>query len=667
MCGIAGILDGSQGPPVEFEHLRRMVAMLRHRGPDEYGLYRDGQIGLAHSRLSIIDLAGGSQPIHNEDKTVWVAFNGEVFNYIELRAQLEALGHRFYTQSDTEVIVHCYEQYGQLAWERLNGQFAIALWDRADRKLLLVRDRMGILPLFHARAGAAVLFASEAKALFASGRLTPKFDKTGLVETFVRWAPTPPNTVFQGVRSVPPGAVVCFDRDLRESLRYYWKPDLSEAAELRNLSVPEAAEALGEKLTRAVRLRLRADVPVGAYLSGGLDSSMISSLIHQADSSPLQTFAVRFEDPRFDETAEQRRMAELLGTQHHEFLCGPAEIREALPDVIWHCETPLLRTAPAPLFLLSRLVHSRGMKVVLTGEGADELLAGYDVFREDKIRRFWARRPDSKMRSALLSRLYAYVGDSEGKNNALWRRFFGRGLTETDHPFYSHRIRWANTGWSLRFLGRNVRDGVDPESLDARTQLALPDGWEEWGALGRAQAIEIRTFLSPYLLACQGDRMGMGHSLEIRPPFLDPHVVDFCCHLPARLKLRGLRGKVALRALGARSLPADIWNRPKHPYRAPMTPPLFGADSPDYVEALMSESSLRQSGFIDSSAAGKLVAKARRQEGRMGGEREEMALVGLLTLQLLGRFFMEEFSDRAAQARKALDNCQLAVLEDHSP
>ncbi len=665
MCGIAGILVGCDTAPVSFEELRRMVAMLRHRGPDGYGLYRDERVGLAHARLSIIDLSGGAQPIHNEDKTVWVTFNGEIFNYVELRNQLEGAGHRFYTQSDTEVIVHCFEEYGAGAWEKFNGQFALALWDSRKRRLWLVRDRVGILPLHYARLPGRVLFGSEAKSLFASGHLVPRFCAHGLIQAFVRWSAAAPLTVFEGVRSVLPGSAVCFDEELRSAESYYWRCDMAERPDAERLGLDDAAEALGEKLDRAVKLRLRADVPVGAYLSGGLDSSVIGHLIRRTDSSPLQTFAVRFEDPAFDETPQQRRMAGLLRTEHRETLCGDGEIRSALPEVIWHCETPLLRTAPVPLFLLSRLVNEHGMKVVLTGEGADELLAGYNIFKEDKIRRFWARQPQSRIRPMLLSRLYPYVGQRGDRKESLWEQFFRRGLTDVDHPFYSHMIRWQNTAWALRFLSPDVRGEVDPEQLLADAADAMPPGWGQWPPLARAQLIEINTFMSSYLLSCQGDRVAMAHSVEVRYPFLDPEVVDFCAALPAAVKLRGLRDKLVLRRMASRFLPPEIWGRPKHPYRAPMTTTLFGQDSPEYLHKLLSKSGMARFGLLAGDTAGRLVAKAQERAGRMSGEREEMALVGILTLQLLAEFFLERFADRAAEARTGLDRWQLSVFEDH--
>jgi len=664
VCGIAGILTDPDCGPTSLEELRRMVAMLCHRGPDGYGLYRDSHVGLAHSRLSIIDLMGGAQPMCNEDGSIWVTFNGEIFNHVELRRQLEDTGHRFSTQSDTEVIVHCFEEYGPGAWEVFNGQFALALWDARAHELWLVRDRVGILPLYYARADGRIVFGSEAKAIFASGHLAPQFDGRGLTEVFMRWAAPAPATVFRKVRSLPPGTAMRFDEQLRERQTHYWQPDFSEHSELSDLSLDDAAEALGERLARAVRLRLRADVPVGAYLSGGLDSSVIGRLIRQVDSSPLQTFAVRFADPEFDETDHQRRMAELLRTHHEEIVCSADEIGKALPEVVWHCETPLLRTAPAPLFYLSELVNRRGMKVVLTGEGADELIAGYDIFKEDKIRRFWARQPESSVRPALLSKLYSYVADAQVRSGSLWRKSFSRGLTDVEDPFYSHRIRWSNAAWSLRFLAPDLRGGADPEEMNAGMVGAMPPNWRSWQPLARSQMIEIHTFMSPYLLSCQGDRVAMGHSVEVRYPFLDPHVVDFCAQLPRRLKLRGLQDKVVLRRLASGILPREISQRPKQPYRAPMGSVVFGQRVPDYVDDLLSESSLAKFGLIEQRSASKLIQKARRRAGRMTGEREQMALIGLVTLQLLARLFQVDFDARARRARKKLDYMRLTVLED---
>ena len=668
MCGIAGIVAAAGEAPPEPDRLRDMMAAIAHRGPDGHGMFHDERVGLGHLRLSIVGLAGGFQPLTGEDGTVWLSFNGEIFNHLELRRELTALGHRFVTDTDSEVIVHAYEQYGERAWSMFNGQFAFALWDRRAGQLWLVRDRLGILPLHWAQVGRRIVFGSEAKALFASGLVEPELDPSGLTQVFTRWSAMAPATAFAGVRSVRPGAALRIDaHDLRVTEQQWWQPDMTVDPRVAALSPEAAADELGDRLTDAVRLRLRADVPVGAYLSGGLDSSVIGSLVRQVDTGHLETFAVRFSDPAFDETPEQRRMAGLLRTEHHEIVCGPDEIARALSDVVWHCETPLLRTAPVPLYLLSGLVREAGMKVVLTGEGADEMLAGYSIFKEDRVRRFWARQPDSTMRPALFSRLHPEVQAGGARASGMWSRFFGRELTATDLPFYAHLVRWHNTAWTTRMLHPDLRaaaagptgagtagTGAGAPGDDALL-AEMPPGWSSWDPLARAQWVEIATFMSPYLLACQGDRVAMAHGVEVRYPFLDPEVVDLCSSLPPEHKLVGLHDKAALRRLASRTLPPEIWRRPKQPYRAPMTTALFGPDEPAYVSDLMSDATVDDLGLLDPRAARLLRDRARGRDGHLPGEREEMALVGALTLQSLAQAYLVDGKARRAADRARFD------------
>jgi asparagine synthase (glutamine-hydrolysing) len=663
MCGLAGVLAGPRAQAPDADELRRMIAMLGHRGPDGYGLLRDGPLGLAHSRLSIVGLEGGFQPLANEDGTIWVSFNGEIFNHIELRRELVGRGHRFATATDTEVIVHAFEEWGPAAWTRFNGQFAFALWDGPARRLWLVRDRLGILPLHYALAGGSLVFASEVKALLAGGRLATRFDAGALARVFAHWTVAPYGSVFAGVQAVPPGTALAIDTDLKIEETRYWRPDFTVDPVLARLSLDEAAERLAERLETAVRLRLRADVPVGVYISGGLDSSVIAALARRCNPGNIHSFGIRFADPAFDETGPQRLVAAHLGTRHHEIVCGPQDIQAALPDVVWHCETPLLRTAPAPLFLLSRLVHDSGIRVVLSGEGADEWLAGYDIFKEDRIRRFWARQPDSAARPQLLERIHAHAALAGAKDNRLWQQFFRRGLADTGDDFHSHRIRWDNTAWALRLLSPDVRAAADLPAAEAAIAAFLPSGWRQWDDLSRAQMLEIDTFMSPYLLSSQGDRVAMAHGVEVRYPFLDPEVDSLCAALPGRLRMLGLRDKLALRRLAAPLLPAEIGQRPKRPYRAPTTSALFGTGAPDYVRELMSPEALGRSGLIDASAATRLVARAHERQGQMGGEREEMALVGLLTLQILHHAFVDDFPARTRDRLAALAAAPCRVLQ----
>ncbi len=668
MCGITGIFAGPSEPAVSAEELRRMVAMLVHRGPDGYGMYRDGRVGLGHTRLSLIDLDGGHQPIRNSDGSVWIVFNGEIFNYIELRQHLKSLGHSFYTDGDTEIIVQCYERYGADTWSMLNGQFAFAIWDRRAQKLWLVRDRLGILPLHYAVVGGHLLFASEAKALFGSGRISPRLSPQGLVEVFIRWSVCAPRTIFEGVSQVPPATAVCFDANLRMTQARYWQPDpLRQRCDA--VDAGEADEILEGHLRRSISLRLRADVPVGSYVSGGLDSSVISSFAKDllGDTRQLDTFGISFEDPRFDEGSEQRVMADALRSRHHEFRCSAEHIRDVLEEVVWRVESPLTRTAPVPMFLLSRLVNSEGVKTVLSGEGADELLAGYTIFKEDQIRRFWARSPDSPMRPALLSRIHHYIGSVGARSTGLWQNFFRQSLTDTANPFYSHMIRWQNTAWTLRLLAPELRDAATLEDTISDLAAEMPEGWLDWDALTRAQFIEIQSFMSSYLLSCQGDRVAMAHGVEVRYPFLDPELVDFALALPKRHKLRGLRDKIALRRVASRRLPEAIWNRRKQPFRAPIAGAVFNSRGLAQFSDFLSPEALAAHGLCDTEPATLLLRRAGRLgETRPLGEREEMGLMGMLTLGMTARHFGPGFPAHAARSLAILDRMHCNVLIDNS-
>ena len=409
-----------------------MIGALRHRGPDEFGVYRDHRAGLAHARLSIIDLVTGQQPLTNEDGTLWVVFNGEIYNYVELRAELVTAGHRFLTKSDTEVIVHAFEQWGTDAFARFNGQFAVALWDARTESLVLARDRLGVRPLYLCAHAGRLWFASEVKAIFAGDPTIPRrLDPVGMAETFTFWTTAAPQTVFAGVTELEPGHVRTVTRG-RIYDRAFWEPRYPVGRDaLFRGTLEDATEQVRDVLEASVGLRmLRADVPVGCYLSGGLDSSLIAALGLRVKGEQFCTYSIRFEDAEYDETRFQRAMATFIGSDHREITVRRRDIADVFPDVVTHAERPLLRTAPAPLYLLSRLVRESGIKVVLTGEGADEMFAGYDIFREARVRRFWGRQPASTIRPRLLDRLYPYLARSPVKQRAMAQAFFGRGIEE---------------------------------------------------------------------------------------------------------------------------------------------------------------------------------------------------------------------------------------------
>ena len=649
MCGIAGFNGPDVRPETAHPFLERMIRTLAHRGPDGYGFHTADHVGLAHARLSIIDLSTGDQPIRNPRGTVWTVFNGEIFNYIELRRELEAEGRAFYTHSDTEVIVHLYDRDGDAFVERLNGQFAIALWDDERQRLVLARDRAGIRPLYLARDGGRLWFASEVKALLAALPQCAQLDPRGLAETFATWSAVEPHTVYRGVESLPPGHLLIREHDGRETLRRYWDWTFPEAADTVPsrfpLSVEDAAAELRALLIDAVRLQLRADVPVGAYLSGGLDSSGIVAMIRSFTDTPVRTFSVAFEDGEYDESEHQRAMVRHLGTDHSTLRCSRRDIGEAFPRLIRHTETPVLRTAPVPMMLLAGSVREHGYKVVLTGEGADEVFGGYDLFKEAKIRRFWARQPDSAFRPRLLERLYPYLPNSPVRNPAFARSFFGQGMEHLHRPVFAHVPRWSISQRALGLFSTaltaelRAQVGGDFDPL-AAVEAILPANIGAWSPLAQDQYVEVKSLLSGYLLSSQGDRVAMANSIEGRFPFLDHRVIEFANRLPPSYKIRGLTEKYLLRRALGDLLPADIAKRTKQPYRAPDSSSFFFDGTPlDYVADLLSEHSVRAAGYFDPAAVGRLFEKCRA--GRAVGFTDNQAFVGVLSTMLLDRTLRE--------------------------
>ena len=641
MCGIAGILNIDLSDVPREGALRQMLAMIRHRGPDQFGIYLDEHVGLGSARLSIIDLGGGQQPIGNEDGTLWIVFNGEVFNHLELRAELEARGHRFTTHTDTEVILHLFEEYGPECLSRLNGQFAIAIWDRRQRSLFLARDRLGVRPLFYTRAGDVLIFGSEIKAILADPRVPAEIDPVALDQIFTFWSSLSPRTCFRGIQELPPGHFL-LARNGQVRIESYWRPEFVAQPGATSLRTEaEYLDQLRALLVDAVKLRLRADVPVGAYLSGGLDSSLIAALIRQAGQNRLDTFSISFSDPQFDESGFQQQMAKFLGTDHQVVHATHADIGRIFPEVIWHTETPIMRTSPAPMFLLSRLVQDRNYKVVLTGEGADEFLGGYDIFKEAKVRRFWARQPASTCRPRLFQKLYPDIQGLGGSGSAMLAAFFREGLTGVEAPDYSHAIRWRNTRRTRRFFSADLNEMVRRDPTGGRHPVYYPPEFSQWGPLERSQYLEISIFLSQYLLSSQGDRMGMAHSVEGRFPFLDYRVVEFCNRLPARMKLRGLQEKYLLKQLGRECLPPEIWRRAKRPYRAPIHRSFFNDAPSDYVREILGPAALRAAGLFNPLGVSQLVAKI--ESNRPVSETDEMALVGIISSQLIHQQFVSGF------------------------
>jgi asparagine synthase (glutamine-hydrolysing) len=637
MCGIAGVIRSDPAAPVDRSALLRMASAIRHRGPDGFGIATGPGSGLVSTRLAIFDIPGGWQPLESPAAGATLVYNGEVYNHPELRAELEADGERFRTTCDTEVVLRLLLRDGLAALDRLNGQFALALWQPGRRRLTLIRDRFGVRPLYFSRLDdGGLAFASEAKALFASGLVVPELDPAGLDQVFTLWGPRPPQTPFRGVSQLGPGALIVWEDGQIVADRRWWSPEATPRSNGDRGGLEAEVDELDDLLRDSVRLRLRADVPVGTYLSGGLDSSLISALAQAETDHQLRTFSIAFADSAYDERSHQREVARSIGTDHHVVDIDSARIATALPDVIRHTEVPLVRTAPVPMYLLAEAVRAAGITVIATGEGADELFWGYDLFKEVVLRELATSEPERA--SALLDQLYEYLGPSATRRGPAWRRFI-LDAGELDDPIASHLTRARATAAIKAFYRPELADeiAVAGDDLDA-LRAAVPAQVAGRGALERAEWLELTTLLEPYLLSAQGDRVAMAHAVEGRYPFLDHRVFGYSARLAPDMKLDRLSDKVVLRRLAARVLPPGIAGRGKQPYRAPGVSPFFDPGAPPWVEDLLSDAALDDAGLWDRSKVAALLRRCR--EGKVSSPREEMSLVAVLSAQLWQREFI---------------------------
>ena len=643
MCGIAGIVNLKQHKPISSDALRKMVSIQKHRGPDETGAYIDDNIGLAHARLSIIDLKDGTQPIHNEDKSLWIIYNGEVFNYPELRQELIRRGHKFYTSSDTEVILHLYEDKGINCLNELNGQFAFAIWDSNNRTLFLARDRVGILPLYYTIQNQRLYFASEIKAIFTNKEIHRALDSESLDQVFTFWTTLPGKTVFNNIKELPPSHYMLISPN---EIKYdkYWDLNFANNKETVNRLSADLVNEISELMMDAVRIRLRADVPVGTYLSGGIDSSALTETVKKNFNNELRSFGIRFENKDYDEGKFQNEMVDYLNINHSEIVTRNEDIGANLEEVLWHSEKPLLRTGPIPLYLLSKLVNQSGYKVVLTGEGADEVFGGYDIFKEAKIRDFWAKDPDSKLRPMLLARLYPYIFKDNRLNQTIVS-FFKDGIDNPDDPFFSHNIRWKNTSKIKNFFSEQIKNSNGNYNSYSELLKLLPVNFFDWDVVTKAQFLEAMIFLSNYLLSSQGDRVAMANSVELRVPYLDHRVIELLAKVNSEIKINGLNEKYLLKQVFKNRLPSNILKRWKNPYRAPINKALLN-NNLNLAKDYCSEDSLKRTGIFDHAKVLRLINKLGKLD--KAGEFDEMALIGIISTQIIHKNFIDSFPNEYA-------------------
>lgn len=623
MCGISGFADRSHGASrkeADFSQIHRMCEVIRHRGPDDEGIHVEDGVGLGMRRLSIIDLCTGHQPIHNEDESVWVVFNGEIYNYRELRTALEREGHRFYTSSDTETIVHAYEEWGEDAFERLRGMFGIALWDRRTRTLLLARDRAGIKPLYYTQYGDRLYFGSELKSLLAAGAVDVSVDVEAL-DHYLTFLYTPRDrSIFKGVCKLPPGHMLKW-RHGRLDVRAFWQ---IEARETFRGTAQEAAERLRGVLADAVRSHMVSDVPLGAFLSGGVDSSAVVGLMAEASNRPVKTFSIGFDEPQYDELEHARAVARLFGTDHHEFVVRPDALG-ILDDLIEHFDEPFADSSAIPTWYVSEMARQH-VTVVLSGDGGDELFGGYDrylphprVLQFDRLPvpgrhrlagAIWPLMPHGMQGKNFLRHVSLDTDDRFIDSVALFRDDEKRALYT---PEFRASLRGAS---ATSTLGQH---------LERFSKLPVHS---------RMMRFDFETYLPEDVLT-KVDRMSMAHSIESRVPLLDNDVIDFSATLPSSMKIHHGRRKHVLKEAMKGLLPPSILDRKKQGFGVPLDV-WFRGHLKDVFADVLGSARTRQRGYFRPAFVSRIV-----QEHLTGKRDHTLRLWQLLVFELWHRHYVD--------------------------
>jgi asparagine synthase (glutamine-hydrolysing) len=632
MCGIVGILKDGLGKSKE-KLLIDILAPLSHRGPDAWGLYATSQIGLGHLRLSIIDLQNGHQPMRSRNSSI--VFNGEIYNYIELRKELQACGRSFVTTSDTEVVQTAIEAWGvEAALEKFNGQFAFLFWDKRSKQLIAARDRFGIRPLYYLRWDGGFFFASEMKAFDAIAGFNRRWHPQHLLLHGLLWNTLGSDTVFEGIESLPPGHFAVFSHQEKTRQVAYYDIGLSEPDRLDDFE--DCKRIFKEQLKDSVRLRLRSDVPVGCYLSGGIDSSVTSFLVQEVQKERFKTFSVAFIHPAYDESIYQNEMVAMLGSDHVCQTIDLDHINKHFLDAAYHFERPVFRTAPLPLYLLSDRVRREGIKVVLTGEAADEILCGYDVFKEIQLLRMWENGARREKIIEIIKNLYPHLSHyKKGGKLGFLEMYYEGFLGKIAGPPAGLAIRIQNNQVLANYLNKDWKTSIDLDQLESRLEAMIPSHVRDWPLLRRHQYLEMKTLLSGYLLSSQGDRMAMAHSVEGRFPFLDHRLVDWAFHLPDRFKLRGLESKHLLKEAFRDALPDMIVNRPKQPYMAPdLVSFIRNGCTTDQAGYFLESSRIKDYGIFDSRMVERLLLKLKRRKTSEIGYRDNMLITFILSAQM---------------------------------
>lgn len=645
MCGIAGVLSLNGAALPDRHVIQTMLQSIEHRGPDGAGEYRDESIHLGAVRLAIQDLKRGDQPVFSCDRRTVAIYNGEAYNAHQLRRHLSAAGHRLASQCDTELLPHLYEEYGADFPEVLRGMFAVAVWDQDAKRLILARDRMGMKPLYYARTSNLLIFASEIKAIIASGLVEPEIDRDSIDDLFSLSYPCPPRTMFAGVFELLPAHSMVVKASAGDSRTHrYWETPTPLNGEHREISFEEAGEELALLLRRRVYDHTASDVPFAAYLSGGLDSAAICGLMKDVSGDPPQTFSVSFESEDHDEYANAQEVVRHLGGTNVPVHCGDS-MAQKLDRMVWHTELPLQFPLALPMIDLAAAARGAGFPVVLTGEGADEILGGYDCFRGDKMRRILDRPGVRFLRPSLYKQLYKWLKMPYGAVEAILEN-----QREVDHvtsSFGGVYPPWFDVWTTLgvdrnRLIGREARLVRDVHDAPSELRGLLPPDFSSYHPLDAGIVFEQRTRLPSWILLI-GDRASMAEGVEARVPFLDLDIVEFVASLPPSHKMRGLKEKAILRRATRSVMPRPVNRRQKRPFYTPIRDWFFSGDRPDFVEEELSVESLERTGLFDPALVHSCLDDIQNVNPRsLLSNSLEWTLFLVLQTQMLHRMFVDE-------------------------
>jgi asparagine synthase (glutamine-hydrolysing) len=657
VCGIVGIKSNK----VSEQNICSMLSLISHRGPDQLGAFiaKHESIGLGVARLSIIDIENGIQPFVDDSTGIALAFNGEIYNHVELRDELKKRNVHFQTNSDSEVILRLYIAEGDNFLNKLNGQFALSIWDPSQNKLLLARDRIGIRPLFYFFTNETFAFASELKSLLTLNDAPDEINIEALDQIFTFWTTVCKTSMIKGIYHLLPGHKLIFKDNIITELPYWdWPfPD-----EMLGKSFRDTTEEFHEKFDQSVALRLLADTEVGAYISGGVDSAAIVQSMSKIKGNNIRTYSVGFEDSSYDERPFQRIVHEHLKTRHSTQVCNNETISNEFEDIVWHTETPLFRTAPTPLKLLSKSVNNDGLKVILTGEGADEVLLGYNIFKEIRLRKMLTKYPESNRLKKLFGKLYAYLPHfSNDRYINLVVESYKTTLYD-DSTFFSHNYRWNNNQNNKIYFSDDLKKSLQNYCAKSYLKSFIPANFYDSTLLGKAQYLEVTTLLQNYLLSSQGDRMAMSNSVEGRFPFLDHNFIEYMSKVPVKYKLDGLQDKKILRKAFTNKLPREICNREKVAYQAPDIKSFINKNEIiDYASEHLSEINISNNGLFKFENTNRLLKKITLSSLDRLGSRDNMAFVQILSTQIFCRLFTKEYIKQ--KSREYLKNMNIIRIK----